>query len=55
MSSIEALWFKNEAEWNKLFCTFDVLDNMCYSQVPIKWVGPNKRVGWVFYVNFIKK
>ena len=26
-----------------------------YSQVPIKRVGPNKRVGWIFFVNFIKK
>ena len=26
-----------------------------YSQVPIKRVEPNKRVGWIFYVNFIKK
>ena len=24
-----------------------------YSQVPIKQVGPNKRVGWVFWVNSI--
>ena len=22
--------------------------NVCYSQVPIKRVGPNKRVGWMF-------
>ena len=26
-----------------------------YSQVPIKRVGPNKRVGWIFYVNFLNK
>ena len=26
-----------------------------YSQVPIKRVGPNKRVGWVFYVNLFNK
>ena len=27
-----------------------------YSQVPIKRVGPNKRVGWIFkYINFIKE
>ena len=26
-----------------------------YSQVPIKQVGPNKRVGWVFYVNLLNK
>ena len=26
-----------------------------YSQVPIKQVGPNKRVGWMFYVNFLKQ
>ena len=26
-----------------------------YSQVPIKRVGPNKRVGWIFYVNFFKQ
>ena len=25
-----------------------------YSKVPIKQVGPNKQVGWIFYVNFIK-
>jgi hypothetical protein len=28
---------------------------MLYSQVPIKQVGPNKRVGWIFYVNFLNK
>ena len=26
-----------------------------YSQVPIKQVGPNKQVGWIFYVNFMNK
>ena len=26
-----------------------------YSQVPIKRVGPNKRVGWLFWGNFIKE
>ena len=26
-----------------------------YSQVPNKQVGPNKRVGWIFYVNFLSK
>ena len=26
-----------------------------YSQVPIKRVGPKKRVGWLFYVNFLNK
>ena len=26
-----------------------------YSQVPIKRVGPNKRVGWIFYLNFLHK
>ena len=26
-----------------------------YSQVPIKRVGPNKRVGWIFNVNFLNK
>ena len=26
-----------------------------YSQVPIKQVGPNKRVGWVFYVDLLNK
>ena len=26
-----------------------------YSQVPIKRVGPNKQVGWVFYVNLLNK
>ena len=25
-----------------------------YSQVPIKRVGPNKRVGWIFYVTLNK-
>ena len=24
-----------------------------YSQVPIKRVGPNERVGWIFYENFL--
>ena len=23
--------------------------------MPIKWVGPNKQVGWIFYVNFINE
>ena len=26
-----------------------------YSQVSIKRVGPNERVGWIFYVNFLNK
>ena len=26
-----------------------------HSEVPIKRVGPNKRVGWIFYVNFLNK
>ena len=26
-----------------------------YSQVPIKRVGPNKQVGWIFYVNYLNK
>ena len=27
-----------------------------YYQVPIKRVGPNKQVGWIFkYINFIKE
>ena len=26
-----------------------------YSQWPIKQVGPNKRIGWIFYVNFLNK
>ena len=26
-----------------------------YSQVPIKKVGPNKQVGWIFHVNFLNK
>ena len=26
-----------------------------YSQVPNKWVGPNKRVGWLLWANFINK
>ena len=26
-----------------------------YSQVPIKQRGPNKRVGWIFYLNFLNK
>ena len=30
-------------------------NSLSYSQVPNKQVGPNKRVGWIFYVNFIKK
>jgi hypothetical protein len=28
--------------------------SLAYSQVPIKQVGPNKRVGWIFWVNFLK-
>ena len=31
------------------------LNDFVYSQVPIKRVGPNKRVGWIFYVNFLNK
>ena len=34
--------------------TDDRSENYCfkrpYSQVPIKRVGPNKQVGWIFYV-----
>ena len=30
-------------------------DKSIYSQVPIKQVGPNKRVGWLFYVNLLNK
>ena len=26
-----------------------------YSQVLIKQVGPNKRVGWIFWANYINK
>ena len=26
-----------------------------YSQVPIKQVGPNKRVEWIFWANFINE
>ena len=26
---------------------------LVYSRVPIKQVGPNKRVGWIFYVSSI--
>jgi hypothetical protein len=26
-----------------------------YSQVPIEQVGPNKRVGWIFWANFINE
>ena len=26
-----------------------------YSHVPIKQKGPNKRVGWIFWANFIKR
>ena len=26
-----------------------------YSQVPIKQVGPNKRGGWLFYLDFLNK
>ena len=29
--------------------------NDTYSQVPIKRVGPNKQVGWIFHVNFLNK
>ena len=30
--------------------------NSTYSQVPIKRVGPNKQVGWIFkHINFIKE
>ena len=29
-------------------------DLRTYSQVAIKQVGPNKRVGWIFYVKFLK-
>ena len=32
---------------------FKSLAAMTYSQVPIKQIGPNKQVGWIFYVNFI--
>ena len=31
-----------------------IQNNSNYSQVSIKQIGPNKRVGWIFYVNFIK-
>ena len=29
--------------------------SFAYFQVPIKGVGPNKQVGWIFYVNFLKQ
>ena len=31
------------------------INYVAYSQVPIKQVGPIKRVGWLFWVNFIKE
>ena len=32
-----------------------MIGSYLYSQVPIKQVGPNKQVGWIFYVNFLSK
>ena len=29
--------------------------NILYSQLPIKQVGSNKRLGWIFWANFINE
>ena len=42
--------------WNKKKSVFTVsFININYSQVPNKQVGPNKRVEWLFWANFINK
>ena len=57
-----SLWFGIQPP---ISCTLLLLFSNCkseqnfqlhqYSQVPFKQVGSNKRVGWVFWVNFIKE
>ena len=42
----EALLFAEHGE--NMLCTKIVRKQFLYSQVPIKRVGPNKRVGWLF-------
>ena len=35
---------------------YKISESFAYSQVPIKRVGPNERVGWIFkYINFVKE
>ena len=44
-SGINDLRYRVEKRINSHLC---LLENHEYSQVPIKRVGPNKRVGWIF-------
>ena len=54
-TTVKFMFSKKATKIDEIFTVDLTLPERIYSQVPIKRVGPNKRVGRIFWANFIKK